>query len=110
MDEKIEHTSDNNISHIKSIFAQYVDRNVNSFDDVRPWKVNVLHKFELTTEKHISQKTGRVLPEYNEVIRKEVNMMLEAEIITPVELPRTIPVDFQQKETVLQGSVLITDD
>lgn len=57
----------------------------NSFDDVRPSKVDMLHTVELTTEEPIFQKVCRAPPAYNEIVRKELDRMLEAGIITPVE-------------------------
>lgn len=50
VEEKVVHLSDDNASRIKKMFVEYADIIANSFDDVRPSKVDVLYNFDLTTD------------------------------------------------------------
>ena len=63
-----------------------------SFDDVKPSIRKVTHRFELISEVPISQKLRRLPTIYNEIAKKEVDRMLQAGIITPVESGWTSPI------------------
>ena len=92
VDQKLSHLEENFAEKIRDLFAEYGDIIANSFDHIRPSKVETKHKFELTTDEPIFQKNRRAPPAYNLVIRKEIDRMLEAGIITPVESSWTSPV------------------
>lgn len=63
----------------------YPDVIANSFEDVPQSNVEVRHKFELTTNQSIFQKLRRIAPADNEVIKEEVDCILEASIIAGTE-------------------------
>ena len=90
--QKLCHLDVAHAQKIKDLFEEYPDVIAESFDDVRPSNVNVMHKFELTTNQPIFQKLRRVPPAYNEIIKKEVDRMLKAGIITRIESAWTSPV------------------
>ena len=92
VDEKLAHLDEAHSEKIKGLFLEYTDVIANSFDDVRPSKVMIRHKFELTTDEPIFQQVRRMPPAYNEIVRKEVDRMLAAGIITPVESSWTSPI------------------
>ncbi len=50
------------------------------------------HKFKLTSDQPIFQRLMRLRPAYNETVKKEVERMLNAGIITPVESQWTSPI------------------
>ena len=54
---------------MKGLLLKYSDVIAESFDDVRPAKVQTRHKFELTTDKPIFQQVRRMPPAYNEIVR-----------------------------------------
>ncbi len=70
---------------VKKIIRDYPEVIANSFGDVRPSTVSVTHRSELTSENPIYQKARRMSPSQNEIVRKEIDRMLAAGIITPVE-------------------------
>ena len=45
-----------------------------SFEDVRPSRFEVAHKFEFIFEEPISQSLRRLPPAYNEIVKKEVDL------------------------------------
>ncbi len=63
-----------------------------SFEEVRPSAVFVKHSFELTSSNPIYQKARLMSPVHKEVVHKEVDRMLSAGIITPVESAWISPV------------------
>ena len=84
-ERKVSHLPQEYAVDIKWLFQSYPDVIAHSFDDVRPSKCKVTHEFEQISEAPISQKLHRLPPTYNEVVRKEVDRMLQAGTITPVE-------------------------
>ncbi len=74
------------------MFQSYPDVIAYSFDDVRPSKCMTTHRFELTSEEPIFQKLRRLPPKFNDIVNKEVDRMLTAGIITPVESSWTSPI------------------
>lgn len=56
-----------------ALFDDKSDVIENYFYDVRLSKVDVRHRFELTTDRPIFQKLHSVPPSYNEVIKSEVH-------------------------------------
>ena len=60
--EKVSHLSEEYVTDIKWLFQSYPDVIAHSFDDVRPSRCNVTHKFELISEAPISQKLRRLFP------------------------------------------------
>ena len=83
-EEKFSDLSEKYPADIKWLFQSYPDIIARSFDDVKTSKCRVTHKFELRSEAPISQKSIRLPPAYNEVVKKEVDRMLEAGTITPI--------------------------
>ncbi len=83
---------------VKKILRDYPEVIANSFEDVRPSRVSVMHRFELTSENPMYQKARRMSPPHNEIIRKEIDRMLAAGIITPLESPWTSPVVIATKK------------
>ena len=69
-----------------------------SFDYVKPSKCMVTHNFELISEEPISQRSRGLLPAYNEIVKKEVDPMLQAGIITPFESAWTSPIVLGMKK------------
>ena len=57
--EKASHLPEEGAADIKWLFQSYPDLIAHSFDDVRPSKCKVTHKFELISEAPISQKLRR---------------------------------------------------
>ena len=70
---------------IKSILSKYLEVIAKSFEDVRPSTVAFIRRCELTSNKTMYQKTRRMSLMRSEIVRKEVDRMLAAGIITPVE-------------------------
>lgn len=56
------------------------------------------HKFELTSDDPILQKMRQVPPAYNEIMRKEIDHILAAGVITPLESAWTSPVVLSSKK------------
>ncbi len=83
--EKFSHLNSKDVGAVKAIIRDHPDAIANSFEDVRPSTVSVTHHFELTSENPTYQKTRRTSPSHNEIVRKEIDQMLLAIIITPVE-------------------------
>ena len=98
VDEKLNHLSNENATAMKYLFMVYADVIARSLDDVRPSRVSTKRKFELKSEEPIFQKLRRAPPSYNEIIRHEVDRMLKAGIITPVESSWTSPVVIVSKK------------
>ncbi len=91
---------------MKQIVRDYPEAIANSFEDVRPSTVSVTHRLELTSENLIYQKARRMSPSHNEIVRKEIDRMLAAVIITPVESSWTSPVVIATEKDGPDGSVL----
>ena len=53
-EEKVSHLPEEYAADIKWLFQSYPDAIAHSFDDVRPSKYKVTHKFELISEARIS--------------------------------------------------------
>ncbi len=88
---------DEKLSHLNTKYAE-PDVIANSFEDVGPSTVSVLYHFELTSENPINQKARRMSPSHNDFLRKELERMLTAGIITPVQSSRTPPVVITTKK------------
>ncbi len=54
--------------------------------------MQAINCFELTSDNSIYQKERRISSSHNEIVRKEIDSMLSAGIITPVEPAWTSPV------------------
>ena len=72
-------------AEVKNLFQIYCDVTAHSFDDVRPPKCRVKHKLKLTSDQSIFQRLRRLPPAHNETVNKEIERMLSAGMITPVE-------------------------
>ena len=92
MCQKLCHQDHEYAQKVKDTFEEYSDVTAESFDAVRPSNADVRHKFELKTDQSILQKLRRVQPAYNAVIKKDVDRMLDAGIITRIESSWTSPV------------------
>ncbi len=85
VDEKLSHLNSKDAEAVKKIIRDHQEVIANSFDDVRPSTVWVTHCFELTSENPIYQNARRLPPSHSEIVRKEIDRMLLAGIITPFE-------------------------
>ena len=65
---------------IKWLFQSYTDVIAYSFDDLRPSRFEVAYNFEWITEEPISERLRRLLSAYNEIVRREMDRMLEVGI------------------------------
>ena len=83
VNEKLCHLNEKANEGIKKILSEYPEVIANSFEDVRPLTVAVTHRFELTSSNPMYQKARRMSPMHNEIVRKEVDRMLAAEIYHP---------------------------
>ena len=90
-DEKSTHLREEYAANIKWLTQSYPEVIVPSFDDVKPPKFKVTHKFESISEEPISQRLRRLPPTYNEIVKKEVYRMLQEGTITPDESAWTSP-------------------
>ncbi len=90
--QKVEQLRREYAAEVKHRFESYPDVIAYSFDDVRPSKCKVKHKFELTSDQPIFQRLKGLLPNNNETVKKEVERMLNAGIISPVESQLTSPI------------------
>ena len=97
-EEKLYHLPVEYAADIKWLFQSYSDVIAHSFDDVKPSKCKVIHKFELTSEVPISQKFRQLPPAYNEIVKKEVDCILQTGFITPVESAWTAPIVLATKK------------
>lgn len=77
MNEKLEHLDEAYCKKERELFETYKNVIANSLDDVRPCMVMVRLKFEFTSEKPIFQNLRRVPPTYNQIIRKELDRLLQ---------------------------------
>ncbi len=92
VEDKVAHLSDEYTAEVKQLFQSYPDVIASSFDDVRPFKCRIMHRFELTSDELIFQKLRRLPPKFNDIVKKDVGHMLNAGIITPVEFSWTSPI------------------
>ncbi len=89
---KVAYLSEEYAAEVKHLFQSYPDVIAYSFDDGRPSKCKTTHRFELTSGKPMFQKFRRLTPKFNDIVKKEVDHMLTAGIITPVESSWTSPI------------------
>ena len=68
------------------------------FDDLRPSRCEVAHKFELKLEESISKRLRRLTPAYSEIVKREVDRMLKAGIISQIESLLSSPIVFATKK------------
>ncbi len=92
VEEKIAHLSEKYAAEVKHLFQSYPDVIAYSFDDVRPSKCTTTDRFEHTSDEPIFQKVRRPPPKFDNLLKKEVDRMLAAGIITPVESSWTLPI------------------
>ena len=85
IEQKLSHVPGDYQEVMRYMLREYQDILAESSEEVRPSNSGTVHKFELTTDEPVFQKLRRVPPAHNEVIRKEIDRMLRAGIITPVE-------------------------
>ena len=85
LDEKLSHLNTKDAESVKQILRDYPEVITNSFEDVRPSTVSVTHRFALTFENPIYHKARRISPSHNDIVRKEIDRMLAAGIITAFE-------------------------
>ncbi len=98
LDEKLSCLNTKDAESVKVIVRDYPEVIANSIEDVRPSTVSVTHRFELTSENPIYQKAIRMSPSHNDIVRKEIDRMLAAGIITPVKSSWTSPVVIATKK------------
>ena len=92
------HLNQTSIEEIVNILRKYAEVISYSFKDVRPSIVAVTHRFELTSNNPMYQKARRMSRMHNEIVHEEVDRMLAAGIMTPVESPWTSPVVIATKK------------
>ena len=97
-EEKLSHLRTKDAELVKKIIRNYPEVIAHSFEDVRSSTVSVTHRFELTSESLIYQKARRMSASHSDVARKEIERMLAAGIITPVESSWTSPVVMVRKK------------
>ena len=102
---KLSHLNEVESEAVKKIIRDYPEVIANSFEDVKTSKVSVTHRFELTSEKPIYQKARKMSPSHNEIDRKEIDRMLAAGIIIPVESSWTSPMVLARKRMGQHGFV-----
>ncbi len=95
---KLEHMGEQSTAEVKHLFQSYPDVIAHAFDDVRPSKCKVKHMFELTSDQPIFRRLRRLPPAHNETFKKEVERMLNAGTITPVESQWTSPIVLATKK------------
>ena len=95
--QKLCHLDDESAQKIKDLFEEYPDILADSFDDVRPSNVELRHKFELMEEKTIFHKLRGVPLVYNQIVKKEVDRILNAGIIARIESSWTSTVVINQE-------------
>ncbi len=98
LDEKLKHLNNILALKVKQVVQKHPGVIASSFEDVRLTTVSVKHSFELTTNNPIYQKARRMSPTHNEIVRKEVDRVLAAGIITPVKSSCTSPVVIATKK------------
>ncbi len=98
--QKVELLGDKYTTEVKNLFRSYHDVIAHSFDDFRPSKCKLEHKFDLMSYQLIFLRLRRLPPAHNETVRKEVERMLNAGIITPVESQWTSPIVLVTKTAV----------
>ena len=69
-----------------------------SFHDLRKADVPVKHSFELEDDTPVYHQPRRLSPKHNEVVRSEIDRMLEAGIITPASSAWSFPVVIATKK------------
>ncbi len=85
MDEKLSYLNSKDFEAVKEITRDHPEGIANSFRDMRPSMVSVTHRFKLMSENSIYQKARRMSSSRNKIVHKEIDRMLLAGIITPVE-------------------------
>ncbi len=98
MDEDLSHLNTRDAKAVNKIIRDYPEVIPDLFEDVRLSKVSVTHRFELASENPIYQKERKMSPSHNEIVRKEIDCMLAAGVITPVKSPWTSTVVIATKE------------
>ena len=69
-----------------------------SLDDLRPAEVPIKHHFELEEKNPIYHSAMRMAPLHNNIVRKELDKMLEGGIITPSRSAWSFPVIIVSKK------------
>ncbi len=98
VDEKLSQLNSKDAEAAKKLIRDHPEVIAKSFEDVRPSIVSVTHHFELTSENPIYQKKRRMSPSHYEIVRKEIDRMLLAGIIAPIESPWTSPLVIATKK------------
>ena len=95
--EKLAHL-DNEAQRI--IETALIDKSIvaTSLDDLRPTEVPIKHHFELDDTNPIYHSARRMAPLHNKIVRKELDKMLEAGIITPSSSAWSFPVVIVSKK------------
>ena len=77
-------------------------------DSLRPVEVPIKHQFELGDTNPIYHSAERMAPLHEEVVRKELDKILEAGITKPSSSAWSLSVVITSKKMVICASVLIT--
>ena len=98
MEEKFSRLWEEYTADIKWLFQSNSDLIAHSFDDIRLSRFEFAQKFELISDEPISQRLRRIHPSYNQIVKKDVDRMLLAGIVTPVESEWTSPIVLATKK------------
>lgn len=93
------------LTHLESEEAIKISRTMlqtnviaSSLLDLGPADVPVQHEFELTDDRPIYHTARRMAPKHNEIVRKELDGMLKAKIVTPEVSAWSFPVVIATKK------------
>ena len=95
---------------IKSILNRYAEVIANSFEDVRQSTVTVIYIFELISNNSTHQKSRRMSPIHNEIVRKELDRMLAAGIITQLNHPGHLWLSLPPRKTCQLGYAIMLEN
>lgn len=88
---KLSHLPTAEAGQIANILVE-ADVVARSLHEIRPAMVPFQQSFELTDGKPICHQCRRMPPKHNEIVKKELGMMLEADIVTPASSAWLFPV------------------
>ena len=106
LDEAVAHLPSDQQTRLRSTLIRH-DILAYTWEDLRPSEVNTIHHFTLTDYSPIHFRPRRLHPHYQDIVRREVDRMLEAGVIVPVESEWAFPLLIIGKP---DGSVLFCVD
>lgn len=85
-----------------------IDAIVWDIHDLEPANIPVLHSFELTDDTLIHSRALWMPPKHIAIVKKELNKLLKAVVITPTSSVRSFPVVIATKKMVCRVLLLTT--